>query len=171
MSTRHAKVGFWQRWISSAHGVSVPVTTRFCKPEDLFPRYEIVASGCWEWRRSINNRGYGALVTQRVRWLAHRLSYFLATGDTPEMVLHNCDNRLCVNPKHLRAGTAQDNTDDMWDKGRAKPTKKFPDEVVRQVLADYASGQYQQKDLVQKYGASKAWVSQVCNRLQRTEAS
>lgn len=38
-----------------------------------------------------------------------------------EQALHTCDTPGCVNPRHLFAGTAQDNTDDMIAKGRHAP--------------------------------------------------
>ena len=34
------------------------------------------------------------------------------------VVMHLCDNRLCLNPKHLRVGTQADNVRDMFAKGR-----------------------------------------------------
>lgn len=35
------------------------------------------------------------------------------------VIMHTCDNRLCVRPDHLRLGTQAENIQDMWSKGRA----------------------------------------------------
>ncbi len=50
----------------------------------------------------------------------HRIVHAYATGETPKVVMHTCDNRKCVNPNHLKSGTHQDNTQDMLAKGRGR---------------------------------------------------
>lgn len=75
---------------------------------------------CWLWKGKPNNSGYGGFGINNEKWVAHRYSYYKFNGVHPgkKCVLHLCDNRICVNPEHLRLGTYQDNNDDMWSKGR-----------------------------------------------------
>ena len=78
------------------------------------------SSGCWEWNGQVGHNGYGLLTVRGKPWRAHRYSYFLKYGSIPDgmMILHSCDNRRCVNPEHLRIGTAKDNAADAIARGR-----------------------------------------------------
>lgn len=103
-----------------------PATGRFLRAdtEDRFwgkvaiPRDVVTA--CWEWRGGAFQNGYGQFAIDQAPKKAHRVSYALVRGQIPAgaVVRHDCDNRLCVNPMHLRTGTQQDNVDDRQARGR-----------------------------------------------------
>lgn len=81
-------------------------------------------SGCWEWQRSRQKNGYGALrLKAEGISTAHRAAWFAFKGSPDGCVLHRCDNRACCNPEHLFLGTYADNNHDMLAKGRARPGK------------------------------------------------
>jgi|SRR6185312_307881 len=70
------------------------------------------ADGCWLWPgRALSKNGYGVLTWKGKSKYAHRLAYELTYGAIPAglHIDHRCRNRLCFNPKHLEAVTAQEN--------------------------------------------------------------
>jgi hypothetical protein len=86
--------------------------------------------GCWEWTAGTKN-GYGHIgfwdkerkLTKTVK--AHRISWEIHNGPIPKLsgvhggvIRHKCDNRSCVNPKHLLLGTQNDNVRDQVERGR-----------------------------------------------------
>lgn len=86
----------------------------------LVANSEKMPSGCIEWRGRTINGGYGIThLPAGEHILVHRLA-LLAIGVEigQNFVLHSCDNPACINPDHLRPGSAKDNVADMDTRGR-----------------------------------------------------
>lgn len=83
------------------------------------------SSGCIEWTGRLLPKGYGRLIVNRRSVRAHRVAYEITRGPIPDgmMVLHSCDNPRCVNPDHLRTGTAADNWADVIARNRRSPNQ------------------------------------------------
>lgn len=70
----------------------------------------------WNWFGTISPGGYGRIHIggrQGKYWQAHRLSYVMAFGAVADDmdIDHQCLNRSCVNPSHLRAATRKQNNE------------------------------------------------------------
>ena len=88
--------------------------------------------GCWEWTGAITKHrghhvGYGGFWTGKrnakgnaISKGAHRWSYEQIHGPVPGdvLVLHHCDNGICVNPDHMFTGDHLTNSRDKSEKGR-----------------------------------------------------
>lgn len=185
-ANKHFCKGFcmkhYQRW--AKHGspdVFNFLGSRFTSPEERFAARVNKSPGlgpngdCWEWTGSYEGgpgTRYGILNYQGRRIRATRFSLFLATGQMSEKwILHSCDNTLCVNPRHLREGTAKENSRDMLDRKRglhqigkrenwesALCTLRAND--VRRIRARLADGE-RQIDIARGYGIDPSVISNI----------
>jgi len=74
-------------------------------------------SQCWIWTGPTNNAGYGMMKVNAELNMAtvHRIMmvehYGTITYGDKTQVLHECGNKLCINPDHLKLGTIKDRAD------------------------------------------------------------
>jgi hypothetical protein len=73
---------------------------------------------CWIWKASLS-KGYGQTYWNGVIGRAHRMSYEEFIGPIPAgaQVQHKCDQKACINPKHLKLGDYVSNKADMFSRG------------------------------------------------------
>lgn len=124
---------------------------------------------CWEWGASKNRDGYGKFHNGIRHVSAHRFIYEEThgpIGDIKKLVCHKCDNRGCVNPKHLFLGSHKDNTMDAIIKKRWKPAKgegsgrsRLKNKEVIRIRKMYP--QLTQLELAIKFGVSKSTIQGV----------
>ena len=133
--------------------------------ERFWPKVE-KSDFCWNWRAArIASGQYGAIkVKMPGGWrheLAHRVSWHLVNGPIPEgvFVLHHCDNKLCVNPKHLFLGTQKDNIHDMLRKGRNVGFRKLTRDEVRQIRFLWATRVYTQPEIASVFKCCPQTIS------------
>ena len=146
---------------------------------------ELTHAGCWEWKGSRDKQGYGLIGGLHDKRRTHRVAWILAFGPIPNdlFVCHKCDNPPCCNPDHFFLGTAQDNHDDMIQKGRGalqRPGQakrmqalrgrhaQFSDETIREMRERRAAGA-SLNDLADAYGIPFGTVSVITTgRIYRT---
>lgn len=85
------------------------------------------SNGCLIWQRSwAGSRKYAAISYESKGWRVTRLLWTLLNGKIQPglLVMHKCDNTLCVNIKHLKLGTHFDNMLDAKNKKRFRGQQK-----------------------------------------------
>lgn len=151
--------------------ISLRRTSRWMSPEDRFALMSgcADADSCWEWNGPVMNNGYGVIVVSGRRWTAHRFSYYLHNGTEADgMVLHSCDNKTCVNPRHLRSGSAGDNASDMKIRNRStfgerSWSAKLTADDVREIRRMAISGMTHQR-IADMYPVNREAIGKIVRR-------
>lgn len=86
----------------------------------LMSNLYIQRNGCWIYKGTWDDYGYGQLGYNGTRDRVHVISFKCFKGCIPKgmYVCHTCDEPPCFNPDHLYLGTHYDNIQDMWKSGR-----------------------------------------------------
>lgn len=114
-------------------------------------------TNCWEWIGAKGANGYGNMTIHGKQITPHRFSFKVFKGPVrSKLVLHKCDNRLCVNPDHLYIGTYQDNSRDESIRGN----HKLSNENVKQIRALRDEGKTQ-VELASLFNVSRRYVRNI----------
>lgn len=147
---------------------------RYSALPDVLRNTHRTDTGCLEWLGAINKDGYaavsvGGLFTGQ---LLHREVVRLITGEVPPVVMHICDNRKCINPEHLKAGTVQSNVADMDTKERRavgfrNGNARFTDAQVAAMLSAVSAGT-PQRNVCAEFGVSRGYLWKLLTGKYRT---
>jgi hypothetical protein len=126
---------------------------------------------CWQWTGANTRKknGYGVIRIGTTKILTHRLSWLHHKGEIPDssLVLHQCDNSLCVRPDHLFLGTQQDNVTDMMNKNRrgihdvSKGVDHFNSKLTPEIIKAIASDIRTQAEIAKQYNVSQSVISKI----------
>lgn len=135
--------------------------------EDYLRNTEVNGS-CREWQGPFTSQGYGRIGQSPNAVYVHREVFRLSSGYAPEVVMHMCDNRKCVNPDHLQGGTHKENFKDMRSKrrhahGERVGISKLTSDSVIAIRARYAEGATV-SDLAREYKVSRTTIRAACIR-------
>lgn len=114
--------------------------------------------------------GYGVKKHKKKNVRAHRLAYCQANDIDIEsisgkVVMHSCDNRLCINPLHLSIGTHADNCADKVSKGRQARgdtggNSRLKSSQVLEIRRLFDGG-YFNAEIARIYGVSSMCISRI----------
>ena len=123
---------------------------------------------CWEWQGGLDRAGYGRIHVKKHcekktgrNFFAHRMSYMIHRGyiEPEEFILHQCHNRLCVNPDHHKLGDHNDNMDDLANSrriaGENNPRSKASQADVYEILELYYYGDIENNNSILNIPGSK----------------
>lgn len=135
---------------------------------------------CWGWMGALAKGTkeapqYGQFSVRGKVYLAHRWIYEQTRGVSLGALdaCHTCDNRNCVNPSHLFAGTRSENMVDCVKKGRigGVGVARLSANDVQEIRALYKKHSKQEagnsRELGRRFNICPATVRQIANRTSR----
>ena len=108
---------------------------------------------------------YGVVKVKGKSRLVHRYVFQCVNGPILSglEVCHTCDRPKCIRPKHLYAGTHEQNIADRQERGRGacgsrQGLSRLTEEQVLAIRAEYKPGVVRQVDLAAKYGVTHSTI-------------
>ena len=140
-------------------------------------------NGCIEWTGTRITKGYGLIHfakeigegfnSSTTAHRAHYMAYYNVVLTRAQQVLHHCDNPSCVNIEHLFVGTAKDNSQDMYGKGRQRKAESYKLHTRQRVytneqIAEIREADESLCDVAERFNVSVSYVSKLRNRKAKT---
>jgi hypothetical protein len=127
---------------------------------------------CREWQGYRDNCGYGSTSRKRGdgKWggrTAHSVAWESVNGPVLEgmEVCHRCDNRACIEIRHLYLGTHRQNMADMAAKGRAVHGAAHPKTVLQpddvEKIRERLKAGESQRSIARSYGVTLRPIGQI----------
>jgi hypothetical protein len=165
----------WQKLVFCSRGCSAKART--VPVQERFRSYVGVttSAGCILWTGCINKNGYGIISDRTASGrniLAHRLAWEIENGPIPDglLILHECDNTICINIAHMRIGTHKENSEDSVSRNRQARGERsgvavLTEAIVRAIRARHAEGGVSQGQIAREFGTIQQQVSRIINRV------
>jgi len=115
---------------------------------------------CWLWKAG-QRGGYGGFHINRRPVYAHRVAFALFHHREPKGdVLHRCNNKLCVNPRHLYSGDSVANSRDLYMKGGGG-RRRLSDNDVREIRRLHKTGQCSRSGLAERFACGERNIGDI----------
>jgi len=118
---------------------------------------------CWLWTAGVDKDRYGKYTDENHRSRrAHHVAWELSGHAPATLLMHSCDNRRCVRPKHLVPGTQAQNIADKVAKNRQARGERHPRarlterDVVR--IRELAKAGAATAEIARRFGVSPACI-------------
>lgn len=132
--------------------------------------YQIDENECWNCNsHKIDSKGYPRIQINKKQTTIHRYIYKIYNGNCDNLIIrHTCDNKLCINPKHLVSGTHQDNVQDRMIRNRSangerNGRSKLNTTIVK--IIKYHSQNKSKIELARLYNVSPKVIYSIQNNL------
>lgn len=129
--------------------------------------YTSSPDGCWLWTASKVPEGYGHFwgSAEKLSY-AHRYAaeHIGGMNVKNKIVRHQCHNKSCVNPVHLKVGTAQDNIKDSLEAGHYTGSTQRLTRKETAAILKAADGKERNQDVAERFGITPRYLRYLKNR-------